>query len=886
MNQPSFRRAVNCPCADTGQDGCLIWHDHLRVLIALCALSRSPAPASAHYQDSVCLDRYSRCSLGLQTAPTKPVLIKAADADHLRRFAPNQSVAIQSAPQQGLPSCTSSHLSTAPATIPRSGSEVLKRGLNLRLNVPQTVLKAVMKNQANHVYEFGPFRISATDRLLLRDGRPVPLTSKAFDTLLVLVHSSGHLVEKGELMDKVWPDTFVEEGTLVQNIFTLRRVLGEGQGGQQYIETIPKRGYCFIAPVKALPAGSPGLILEENTVSNFVIEDEESIDFDSLSKGGAVSARRLQAAATAENPWQAIPTAIKRKRGRRMLVPVGAVVLLAIAGFGLYKLAARKQKSGTPAGFFQTTSISKLTRNGKSVEAAISPDAKYVAYVLDDAGGQSLWLRQTAGAGEVQIVPPDEGRYLGLTFSRDSNLVYYVKENVLYRTPALGGASQRLISGVGSAVALSPDGKRLAFVRGDTSRGESTLIIATLDGGQQTALATRKPPDYFRSAAWSPDGKTLACCAATRAGDRVMTVLEIDLETGHEKPLASKRWYSIGGLAWISDGTGLVVAGRGGASSPAQIWHVAYPSGEARPLTTDLTNYGSAGLSSDSRTMVAVQHERRTNLWVVPNGDAGRARQLTTGTGNDDHPRWTPDGLVVFSSEAGGSRDIWIAASDGSSSRQLTFDSLFNHSPAISPDGRYIVFVSERGGARSLWRMNVDGTNLRQLTSDAFDLDPCFSADGKWVVYASYNSGKPTLWKVSVEGGDPVRLTDKLSRHPVVSPDGRYIAYYHWDEQPNSSAKIAVIPFAGGPPVRTFDFTGESPIEFRWTPDGKAITYVVTESGVSNIWSQPLSGDSPRRLTDFKSDRIFFFDWSRDGKNLVCSRGAQTSDVVLVGDQR
>ncbi len=744
-----------------------------------------------------------------------------------------------------------------------------------------------MKQQAEHLYEFGPFRLNAADRLLLRDGQPVPLTSKAFDTLLVLVRSSGHLVEKGELMERVWPDTFVEEGTLVQNIFTLRRVLGEAEGPQQYIETIPRRGYCFVAPVIALPAGSPRLIMEEHTVSNLVIEDEESIDSDPSHKDDAVSVGRFQAA-SAHNTLPAQATAPKRTSGVRLLVSVGVLVLLAIAGFGLYKLVARKEKGGTPAGFFQTASISKLTRNGKSVEAAISPDARYVAYVLDDEGRQSLWLRQTAGAGEVQIVPPDEGRYLGLAFSRDNNWIYYVKENVLYRTPALGGASQRLISAVGSAVALSPDGKRLAFVRGDTSRGQSALIIATLDGNQQTALATRKLRDYFGSAAWSPDGKTLVCSVGTRAGVKVMTVVEIDLESGEEKPLTSKRWQSIGGLTWISDGTGLVATARGEASSPSQIWHVAYPSGEARPLTADLINFASAGLSSDSRTMVAVQHERRTNLWVVPDGDAVRARQLTTGTGNDDHPCWTPDGLVVFSSEAGGGRDIWIAASDGSSSRQLTFDSLLNHSPAISPDGRYIVFVSEREGPRSLWRMNVDGGNLKRLTSDAFDLNPCFSADGKWVVYASYKSGKPTLWKVSVEGGAPVRLTDKLSRHPVVSPEGKYIAYYHWDEQPNSSAKIAVIPFAGGPPVRMFDtsHTGASPIEFRWTPDGKAISYPVTESGVSNIWSQPLSGDPPRRLTDFKSDRIFFFDWSRNGNNLVCSRGAQTSDVVIIGDQR
>jgi DNA-binding winged helix-turn-helix (wHTH) protein len=99
-----------------------------------------------------------------------------------------------------------------------------------------------------HFYDFGPFRLDLTERLLLRSGEAVALTPKAFDTLLMLVRNRGHIVEKDELLKSIWPETFVEEGTLAQNVFTLRKALG-GSEGEQYIQTIPKRGYRFVASV-------------------------------------------------------------------------------------------------------------------------------------------------------------------------------------------------------------------------------------------------------------------------------------------------------------------------------------------------------------------------------------------------------------------------------------------------------------------------------------------------------------------------------------------------------------------------------------------------------------------------------------------------------------
>src|SRR5919205_1805814 len=106
-----------------------------------------------------------------------------------------------------------------------------------------------MKQAEKHLYEFGPFQLDPVERLLLRDGQHVPLTPKAFETLLVLVENGGHVIDKDELIKKVWPNTFVEEVNLAKNVSHLRKILA-GEQAAQYIETIPKRGYRFVAGVK------------------------------------------------------------------------------------------------------------------------------------------------------------------------------------------------------------------------------------------------------------------------------------------------------------------------------------------------------------------------------------------------------------------------------------------------------------------------------------------------------------------------------------------------------------------------------------------------------------------------------------------------------------
>ena len=129
-----------------------------------------------------------------------------------------------------------------------------------------------MKRQTN-TFEFGRFRLLPQECLLMLDGQAIPLEPQVFKTLRVLVENSGHLCEKSWLLEQVWDETFVEEGNLARNISVLRKVLGEGVEGNRYIETVPKRGYRFVANVKQL-INDETLLIEEHTESNIVVEEE------------------------------------------------------------------------------------------------------------------------------------------------------------------------------------------------------------------------------------------------------------------------------------------------------------------------------------------------------------------------------------------------------------------------------------------------------------------------------------------------------------------------------------------------------------------------------------------------------------------------------------
>jgi eukaryotic-like serine/threonine-protein kinase len=577
---------------------------------------------------------------------------------------------------------------------------------------------------------------------------------------------------------------------------------------------------------------------------------------------------------------------------KRLAAPVAlAVFLLAIAAiaFGLYKFPWRgshtaSQNQPRPASPLEQMKMTRLTTTGKATTAAISPDGKYVIHVVDDRQQQSLWIRQVSTSSNVQINPPADVSYYGLTFSPGGEYLYYViwdKKTplALYQMPVLGGTARKLITDIDSVVTFSPDGKQFAFLRGYPSQGLLTVRVANADGTSERLLATRKLGlGPFGDPAWSPDGKVIVYPAEnTDANGDFMTLIGVQVGDGSEKQISSHRWWRLGRTAWLRDASGLVFNARDSIASPSQIWYVSYPGGEAHRITNDLNDYLDVSLTADSSALVTVQSEQISNIWDSPNQNTNRSSQITSSKFDGlQSISWTPDGKIVYDSAATGHLDLWTSEANGSGQKQLTADAGNNSWPSVSPDGRYVVFVSDRTGANHLWRIDIDGSNPTQLTNGIGESNPQCSPTGQWVVFNSKSVDAP-LSMVPILGGETIKIDVKTAGGVAVSPDGKWIASTHWEP---SKINTAIYAFQGGEPQKSLDIDA---YYFRWTPDGRSLAFV-DDRNPSVIIEQPIDGGPPRQLADFKPDRIFSFAWSHDGKQLVVARGTQTHDVILVKD--
>ena len=544
---------------------------------------------------------------------------------------------------------------------------------------------------------------------------------------------------------------------------------------------------------------------------------------------------------------------------------------------------------------FQTFKMTPLTNAGESVCAAISPDGKLFAHAEKKNGLQELLATNVSNSSSSVVVPSGDYVYRGITFSRDGNYLYFTRSagkseaSTLYQVALPGSAPRKLRDGVDSPISFSPSGDRFAFVRWNRAIGEYFLMVATIDGTEEHAIATRGDGKRFSldGPAWSPDGKTIVCGAGWWDHGYHMNLVEVDVADGHEKSVnGPQQWYSIYQVAWLADKGGLIVNTREQPLSPAQLWRISYPQGEAVRIANDTMEYKGASLSRDESTIVSVQGRQTTQMWVAPDGDVARARAiaskvgLTYGLGLG----WTSKGKIVFSVTLGNNLSISVIDPDGSNQAQLAGNAADNYTPATSSDGRLVVFASNRTGSFNIWRMNAeDGGDLKQLTFTDGNYYPSFSPDGQWVFYEQQSKAGISIWKVSINGGDPVQFTDKYARMPVVSPDGQFVACRYYIEPGRQG--IAIIPISGGSPAKLLPIPIMEGQRVQWTSGGRSLTYIDTLDGTSNIWSYDLYSGSARQITDFKTEAIFAYAWSPD-KQLVYERGTKQTDVTSINYQK
>jgi Tol biopolymer transport system component/DNA-binding winged helix-turn-helix (wHTH) protein len=700
---------------------------------------------------------------------------------------------------------------------------------------------------AQELLKFGPFTLDLPNRELRRDGKPIALQPKTFDLLAALVERRGRLVTKDELLSVVWSDAVVEESNLSQNIYLLRKVLGQDPAGQAYIETSPKRGYRFTAV--ATPVAADDAVVRTGTP----------------------------------------------KRPVTLLV-AGVLALLAIAAAA----AVFWMHTSGPPSPLDSMRLQRLTTNGRGGVAAISPDGKYVVHAERDGRRQSLILRQVATGGRAIAVPAAEADYDGVIFSHDGAFIYYLRtggqDSAIYRMETLGGTPRQIVQRaaavsalLGTPMDLSPDDRQIAFIRAEPSGGRRWIAVASVDGTDERRLLDVDPRGQIGSIAWSSDGRLLAYAEILPETSSRVTLGWIDLKSGSPHAIVTReRWNALRGLAWVPDNSALLAAARFDRDSSEQIWRVNVRSGELHRVTNDLNAYSGVSVTADGGSLVTVTMDFATEIWVSDAEDFAHGRTIVSGSSAKEGFRGiatAPDGHIVYEAEPNGEENIWMMNPDGGASHQLTRAAGLNIQPAVCPDGR-IVFSSNRSGAFAVWRMNADGGGLTQLAS--FGGAPACAPDSQSVAFTAKDSeGRPSVWKVSIDGGAPVRVTNAAADRVSFSPDGRWIACIY--RPPGRPPQIGLVPASGGEPRRVADGPADEPgvlgstAPLLWSADGKWLTYAALQNGAWNLWRVGVAGGAPVQLTAFTDDRISVkFAWTPDGKRLICTRAAPVRDVVLI----
>jgi TolB-like protein/DNA-binding winged helix-turn-helix (wHTH) protein/Flp pilus assembly protein TadD len=277
---------------------------------------------------------------------------------------------------------------------------------------PELCLNALKSNRSNRFYKFGPFVLKPAEHTLLRLGEPVPLRPKVFDTLLVLVKNSGHLVEKDELMSAVWPGQFVEEGNLNKTISMLRQALGESTEANHFIETVPKRGYRFVADVRDFNGATEDkLVVKTQTRARLVVEeetDDETPAADSPMIAAATAEKRgTQTAAILAQPALKFE---RRSKSRTMLVAAVAVIVLAALAYVFYPARNRGAAIGSVA-------VLPFTNEGGDPEMEYLSDGISESLIdsLSQLSGWKVIARSSSFKYKGKAIDPQvEARSLGV----------------------------------------------------------------------------------------------------------------------------------------------------------------------------------------------------------------------------------------------------------------------------------------------------------------------------------------------------------------------------------------------------------------------------------------------------------------------------------------
>ncbi len=619
------------------------------------------------------------------------------------------------------------------------------------------------------LYSFGSYVFDADRMVLSAGGRVISIPPKALKILLTLVEREGNIASKKELMEEVWPDSFVEEGNLTQNIFLLRRELGETVNGEHYIQTLPKRGYRITVPVRII---SP----------------------DSQESHGANAAPRVEA-----NPNHGVTTALSPReevpRSTRMLSGVFAIIALMTLASGI-EWWRESPRWPAVSGFRQITNDRTIKRLQMAQlggpEAALFSDGARVYFTEGSSDAPVVAEASATGSETNRVsVPIELPSLLDVSRSRSEFLVAGsispADAPPLWAVPFPAGTARRLNGITAWDAAWSPDGQSLVYARG------RELFLANGDGSGSRRLASL--PGNGWHPRWSPDGKRLR-----------LTIFDI------------QRWTS---SLWeiSSEGEGLRPLLRG--------WRPAgTPTGEPIDICCGVW-------SPDGNDFVfQVTVRGRSDVWWLPGNDGWMRKMLhdsvqpvrvTAGQLSSIAPAFSPDGrnLFVIGQEARGELQKF-------DSRVGQFVSYMGGISAnfvdFSRDGQWLLYVTYPEGA--LWRARTDGSQKTQLSFSPLEvMVPRWSPDARQIIFHAIGGDRQRASLIPAEGGEPRPVSVAGGEmQPSWSPDGAAIMYSDFPFFSDHPERVGV--YILHLKTGNIDTLPDSGGLFapQWSPDGKYAT--------------------------------------------------------------
>ncbi|HEX5133251.1 MAG TPA: hypothetical protein VFX92_12285, partial [Candidatus Krumholzibacteria bacterium] len=541
---------------------------------------------------------------------------------------------------------------------------------------------------------------------------------------------------------------------------------------------------------------------------------------------------------------------------------------------------------------FQNMRFSTETSRGDVNDCILSPDGRYLAYVVAEQGQIGLFVRQVATGSDVPVIPLAKDRIEMPRFSPDGNYLFYLGRKpdaplyrTLFRIASLGGTPEERAFDVDSRVSFSPDGKQFAFVRGFPQDGRTGIFVMDADGTNERELASVKSPEEIASGVeWSPDGKSIATLTVQPPPQSSSTLVLFDVKSGQRSDVTARKQAFYNGLAWMGDASAVVVTGNDLTMGfTRQAFLISVPGGQVRRVTNDFNQYDSPSVTASSDAIALIRGTYLANLWSVDPAGGANA-QVTRATSSESSP-WnfgTADGAVVYAALRDQALKLFVNPLPDGEPRVINTGP--GHAIQIRSRARMVAFAKYNEGEQHLWCVGLDGSGLRQLTNfggeDLLDISP----DGRLVAFSRADSASG-VWLVPTDGGEP-RVVSRTAIKGVAafSEDGNWLGYAEYDRSGGlirtAYYKMTLATGEISPPLNA----PPQAVILRWLPDQSGYCYSDRADPAGNIFRASFDGSEPVRMTDFKDMRITDFDFSPDGKQMAIVRWLGNTENVWVAN--